>query len=341
MRQLLGFFKWSLLWTAAAVAGAAAYGGLRAVGTVVLLIALEASVSFDNALVNAGVLRTLGRAWQRAFLTIGILLAVAGMRVVFPIGLVAVATDRAFDDVFRQALYQHGRFAADVEAASPIIGGFGGAFLMMLALSFFCDPERREHWVRWIEAAMSRAGRVRAVPAVTALAALVAASRLLADDARESMLVAGLAGIATFLAIRGVRALGARAEPDDDAPRSGLAGLAAFAYLETLDASFSLDGVLGAFAISADLVLIAIGLGVGGLYVRSLTVYLVRHRAIRTLPYLTHGAQWAVLVLAVVLLAGTTVRIPEWVPGVVSVSIIGASLVSSLRTRRSGSTAQV
>ncbi|MGE0815675.1 MAG: DUF475 domain-containing protein [Vicinamibacterales bacterium] len=334
MRQLLGFFKWSLLWTAAAVAGAMAYGGLRAVGTVLLLIALEASVSFDNALVNAGVLRTLSRAWQRAFLTIGILVAVAGMRVVFPIGLVAVATNRAFTEVFRQALHQHRRFAADVEAAGPIIGGFGGAFLLMLALTFFCDPHRREHWVRRLEAPLSRVGRVRGVPALVAVASLAAASSAVTASARTSMFVAGLTGIAAFLAIRGVRALGARAQPDDGTARSGVAGLAAFAYLETLDASFSLDGVLGAFAISTDLVLIALGLGVGGLYVRSLTVYLVRRRTIRTLPCLTHGAQWAVFVLAVVLLAGASVPVPEWVPGVVSVSIIGASLVSSLRTRR-------
>ena len=90
-----------------------------------------------------------------------------------------------------------------------------------------------------------------------------------------------------------------------------LAGKAAFfmfLYLEVLDASFSFDGVIGAFAITNDIVLMALGLGIGAMYVRSLTVYLVRQGTLDDYVYLEHGAHYAIGALAVILLDHHPVR---------------------------------
>jgi hypothetical protein len=118
---------------------------------------------------------------------------------------------------------------------------------------------------------------------------------------------------------------------------TGAAGLALFLYLETLDASFSLDGVLGAFAISTDIVLIALGLGVGALYIRSLTVNLVRHGTLARYQYLRHGAAWAILALSIVLFATTAGHVPEWLSGSIGLGTIAAAFASSvLANRRDG-----
>ncbi|PZS29554.1 MAG: hypothetical protein DLM58_15240, partial [Pseudonocardiales bacterium] len=102
-----------------------------------------------------------------------------------------------------------------------------------------------------------------------------------------------------------------------------------------LDASFSFDGVVGAFAITSDPIIIAIGLGVGAMFIRSLTVYLVRKGTLAEYVYLEHGALWAIGALAVLLLLTMKYEVPEVVTGLIGVGFIGAALVSSIvRNRR-------
>lgn len=195
------------------MAGAWIYGGAAAAATVAILIAMEVSLSFDNAVVNAGILRRLSQAWQRAFLTVGIAFAVFGMRIVFPIAIVALATGDSMAGVTHLALQAPDQYARRVEEAAPIIGAFGGMFLLSLSLRFLSDPARRRHWIGLLERPLQRLG---ATPGAT-------------------IVVAGL---------------------------GGAAGFAGFLFLETLDASFSLDGVLGAFALTSDIVAVGLGLGI-------------------------------------------------------------------------------
>jgi hypothetical protein len=117
----------------------------------------------------------------------------------------------------------------------------------------------------------------------------------------------------------------------------GVAGRAAFflfLYLEALDASFSFDGVIGAFAITQDIFIIATGLGVGAMYIRSITVYLVRKGTLSDYVYLEHGAHWAIGALAVILLVTIKHEVPEVVTGLVGVGFIGAAFISSLIRNR-------
>jgi hypothetical protein len=333
MRERLGFFKWSIVATVAGLVAAFLYDGPGAVAIVAILIALEASISFDNAVVNATVLRRMNAFWQRMFLTLGVLIAVFGMRLVFPILIVSVATGIGLSETVSQALGDKEAYAANVEKAAPLIGGFGGAFLLMVALGFLFDRDREVFWLGPPERALQRAGRVRGLRVVVTALAVGATALLVGEEGRSDVLVAGFAAIVVNLVVHGAaKALATRTE--DSGAAGGAAGLALFLYLEMLDASFSLDGVLGAFAISTDIVIIAIGLGVGALYIRSLTVYLVRHESLSQYRYLKHGAHWAILALSVVLFASTKAHVPEWLTGTIGLGTIGAAFAASVMHNR-------
>ncbi len=343
--------------TVVAVVAAAFIGGPKAAVLVALLAMLEVSISFDNAIVNAHVLKGMTAKWQQIFLTWGILIAVFGMRLVFPIGIVAVAAGLPVGDVVSQALNDPGLYAENLEAANATIAGFGGAFLLMVFLAFFLDPEKEHHWAGALERPMASLGRIPSMPAAITGLAVIVISQVVDASAQQDVLLSGLAGIVTHLFVSG---LASSLEPDEDEDeveehdaatlaamtperRQALAaataaaakgGFASFMYLEVLDASFSFDGVIGAFAISKDVVIIAVGLGIGALFIRTLTVYLVRQGTLAQYRYLEHGAHWAIGVLAVLLFVGIEAHPPEVVTGSLGILLIGLSLWSSLRANK-------
>lgn len=334
MADMLRAFRWPMVAMAAGLAAAWAYRGLAALGVVAALIALETTMSFNNAVVNAGVLRQLTERWARAFLTIGVVIAVFGMRLVFPIAIVALATGGSFGAVVGQALHDQETYARNVASAAPLIGAYGGMFLLLLALQFLLQPKRENYWIAPVERGLARLGRLPKAPLIVGGLTLMASALLVSAEHERVTLLAGLAGLLTFLSLNAFRSLMQRRRGGRSRGElGGAAGLAGFIYLEALDASFSLDGVLGAFAISADIFLVAIGLGVGAMFVRSLTVHLVRHGTLRTLPYLAHGAHWAVAALAVFLLVSIEREPPKWLTGGVSVGIIAAAWLSSLAAK--------
>jgi uncharacterized protein len=123
--------------------------------------------------------------------------------------------------------------------------------------------------------------------------------------------------------------------PSELAKATGKAGFFLFLYLEVLDAAFSFDGVIGAFAITTDPILIALGLGlIGAMFVRSLTVFLVRKGTLADYVYLEHGAHWAIGALAVILLVGIGYHVDEIVTGLIGVAFIGAAFLSSIMRNR-------
>jgi hypothetical protein len=107
-----------------------------------------------------------------------------------------------------------------------------------------------------------------------------------------------------------------------------------FLYLEVLDASFSFDGVIGAFAITQDVVIIMLGLAIGAMFVRSLTVYLVRQGTLDEYVFLEHGAHYAIGSLAAIMLASMSHHIPEIVTGLIGALFIGLSVYSSILYKR-------
>jgi hypothetical protein len=152
-----------------------------------------------------------------------------------------------------------------------------------------------------------------------------------AEQAR-SFLVAGIFGLVTFVAVDGI---GAAMEVGPDKMRDvHRASAANFLYLEVLDASFSFDGVIGAFALTNNLFVIAIGLGVGAMFVRSLTVMLVEQGTLASYRYLEAGAFYAIGALALLMMVGTVADVPEAITGLIGAAFIAVSLWSSVRYNR-------
>jgi hypothetical protein len=327
-----GVIGWSYENTVAAVVGS--------VFIVAVLGVLETSLSFDNAVVNATVLRDMTPAWRRRFLTWGIAIAVFGMRVVFPLAVVAVVARVSPWRALALAFTAPDDYARILTSAHSMLGAFGGAFLGMVCLKYFFDVEKEVHWVAALESRLARAGKLEGLELALMMLAIYGFSKLVPAHESHAFLVAGVFGLVTFIAVDGLgTAMEVGPEKMRDVQR---ASAASFLYLEVLDASFSFDGVIGAFALTHNLLVIAIGLGIGAMFVRSLTVMLVDENTLESYRYLEHGAFWAIGALAALMLLGTVVHVPEVVTGLVGAALIAASFWSSVRyTRRRRSDAPV
>ncbi|HEX3829490.1 MAG TPA: DUF475 domain-containing protein [Sporichthyaceae bacterium] len=343
MGLMLRTFGWALATTVVALAVAGVLGGGNALALVAILIVLEISLSFDNAVVNAAVLGRLSAFWQKLFLSVGVVVAVFGMRVLFPLVIVGVTAHLGPAEAFRLARAggsrdTPGTYANVLQAAHPQIAAFGGVFLLVLFLDFVLDPRRELHWLTWLEVPLARIGRLKQLPVVVAVVALVAVAEAFAEDVGKVM-VAGSLGLVGYVLIHGLGEL-FEAQGHDRVTGGGgaqLVGRAAaslFCYLEVLDASFSLDGVIGAFAISQNIFVIAAGLGVGAMYIRSLTVFLVRSRTLGRYVFLEHGAMWAIGALSVILLVSIGHEAPDVATGLLGVCFIGGAFASSLARNR-------
>lgn len=374
MPVLLKTFGWSFAVTAGGLALAGVLWGWKGLAIVGILSILEISLSFDNAVINAGILRKMNAFWQKIFLTVGILIAVFGMRLVFPVVIVAITAKLGPIEAVNLAINDKEKYEHLVTGAHPAIAAFGGMFLLMIFLDFIFE-ERDIRWLGWLEKPLSKLGKLDTFSAVIALAVLLVTATTVATDVAHgggdksaTVLLSGVAGLMTYLIVNGISGFfedkleededeedGADGEDEADERKPaesgggrgssgatvvGLAGKAAFfmfLYLEVIDASFSFDGVIGAFAITNDIFEMALGLGIGAMYIRSLTVYLVRQGTLDDYVYLEHGAHYAIGALAVILLATIKYEINEVITGVIGVALIGASYWSSvIRNRREG-----
>ncbi len=340
--MFLRTFRISFAITAIALVLAFLYGGPVTLTIVVVLVVLEISLSFDNAVVNAGVLGRMSEHWQRLFLTVGILIAVFGMRLVFPVLVVCITAGLTPVEAFELALAggsidTPGTYAHVLHDAHPAIAAFGGVFLLMLFLNYILR-ERPITWLSFVERPLARAGRFTELPVVVTCGALLVVAATLSPPGKSTtVLVAGSLGLIVHMV---VAAIGGLVEPAHESgggqvlPAVGRAAFFMFLYLEVIDATFSFDGVIGAFAITSDPIVIGLGLGVGAVYIRSLTVYLVRRGTLTRYVYLEHGAHWAIGALAVLLLLTIGHDIPEAVTGLVGVGFIAAALLSSMTRKQ-------
>jgi hypothetical protein len=304
-------------------------GALRYAFIICVLSILEVSLSFDNAVVNAKVLTGMPPIWRHRFITWGIAIAVFGMRIVFPLVIVSIIGKVGPIEAVQLAATNPEEYQRILESAHISLSAFGGAFLAMVGLKHFLDAEKDVHWLAIIEKPLAALGRVDAVQLGLVLLVLYGVSTQLKPDEAMVFLVAGIFGLVTYIAVDGI---GAFLDPDSVAgAATAKAGLSSFLYLEVLDASFSFDGVIGAFALSNNLFVIAIGLGVGAMLVRSLTIMLVDKGTLTEYLYLEHGAFYAIISLAVIMFLKTFMHVPELVTGLLGAGFIGVALVSSLR----------
>ncbi len=335
------YLKWPLIVTALGMVLSFAIGWQytnRLSGAVSFLLigavlaVLEISLSFDNAIVNANKLKTMSAVWQRRFLTWGILIAVFGMRIIFPLAVVAFAAHIGPWATLKLAATQPQEYARIMDEAHISIAAFGGAFLMMVALTYFIDEGKEVHWIRVLERHLRQLASIRGLQITLVLLVVLVFAMAVPDHESGRFVFAALFGLVTFTLVEILGHILDRREAAATVTQAG--GLGAFLYLEVLDASFSFDGVIGAFALTQNLFLIAIGLGIGAMYVRSMTVMLVEKRTLAEFRYLEHGAFYSILALSVIMFAQTLWRIPEMVTGLIGAALIGIALWSSVRYNR-------
>ncbi len=305
---------------------------------VLTLAALEVSLSFDNAIVNARILKRMSDAWQKAFLTIGIVIAVFGVRIILPILLVSAAIGTSFGTVLDLALHHPEEYGHKLEEAHAMIASFGGIFLLMIFLDYFFES-RRVKWQPGFERVMEKIGTMKNISPLIAVVALLGASRLVHHGEQQTVLTAGLVGLLIYLVIHSIDNLLQRSGVENNLQKSAhltfKAGLIGFIYLEVIDASFSLDGVIGAFAITNKILLIAIGLGIGALYVRTITVHMLKRGVLDSYRYIEHGAHYAIGILALIMLTSLKYEVPEIVTGLTGlVVIVGAVIHSRIAAKR-------
>jgi hypothetical protein len=308
-------------------------GLLTALGVAVILGIMEVSLSFDNAVVNASVLKDWSPFWKKLFLGVGIIIAVFGMRLLFPLVIVAQAADLSLLQVWDLALSDPKAYAAHLTNHHAEVAAFGGMFLLLVFLNFLFDHEKETHWLGRFEEKIASWGKVSSVSVMIALGTLMASLSLVTEAQKMVVLMAGLWGILIYV---GVDAISSMLEQDDKAIGGAVAkgGIGGFMYLEVLDASFSFDGVIGAFAITNDVVIIMLGLAIGAMFVRSLTVFLVEKGTLSEFVFLEHGAHYAIGILAAIMLVSMKYHVPELVTGLAGVAFIGASLWSSVRHKK-------
>jgi hypothetical protein len=323
---------------AAGLAIVLGWQGLSAAWITLVLLVLEVSLSFDNAVVNARVLDRLTPGQQRFFLTWGLVIPVFGVRFAGPLLMVALAGGVSLPQALDAALHQPDDYRRLLDLAEPRILAFGGLFLLMVFLRYFFDDAKTLHWFRPLERRLSAAGRVEALEIALALLLLLALVALLPAERHAEVMVAGVLGLVLQLLSTSLAA----AFGDEEQAGARLAaggGLASLLYLELLDASFSLDGTIGAFAITSNLALIMVGLGLGALFIRSLTLMISRERALDQLIFLEHGAHYAIGALGGLMLAGIWLKehhshLPEWLTGLIGLVFLALSLGDSLRHRK-------
>lgn len=326
------------------------HGGISemflALGITAILAIMEISLSFDNAVVNAYILKGWNDFWKKIFLTVGILIAVFGMRLIFPIAIVAVTANLGMGEVIHLALNNPVQYAEHLNAHHAEISAFGGMFLLLVFLNFMFG-DKDVHWFKWLESHLVKFSKVDAMSVFVALVVLMISMSWVEEAKQGVVMVAGIWGILVYLGVSVLSALLEGDSGDEEAVydanghkitnTAGVSstilkgGIAGFLYLEVLDASFSFDGVIGAFAITNDVIVIMIGLAIGAMFVRSMTIYLVDKGTLSDFIYLEHGAHYAIGALAIIMLLSTRFHVPEIVTGLIGVAFIVLSVFNSIQ----------
>ena len=319
---LSGWLGWATTGTLSGLIGFLVIGGI--------LAALEISLSFDNAIVNANKLVEMTPIWQRRFLTWGILIAVFGMRIIFPLAIVAIFAWINPFAAMHLALSDPDQYSHIIGEAHDPISAFGGTFLMLVALKFFVNEDKSVDWFVGLEKRLRKVASIRGFEIAFVLCIIVGVCQFLPETKHASFLMSALFGLLVFLLVDG---LGSYLDGIAGSTTSMLArgGLGAFLYLEVLDASFSFDGVIGAFALTTNILLIAIGLGIGAMYVRSMTIMLVERGTLAEFCYLEHGAFYSIFALSVIMFLQSLFHVPELITGSIGFSLIGFAFYQSIQ----------
>ena len=285
---------------------------------IVLGLALfESITSIDNAIINAEVLQTMQARARRWFLTWGILIAVFGVRGLLPWLIVWVMTPGLGPwDAFTASLTGDPAALKAIQDSSPVLLMGGGVFFVFLFFHWiFLEPKK---YGLPVERFIARQGAWFYAVVSIALTAIV----WFALDDSPMLAFGAVVGSSAFFITHGFKRYAEEQEARMLSGEAHMSDIGKILYLEVIDLTFSIDGVVGAFAFTLSVPLILLGNGIGAVVVRQLTVYGVDR--IKKYVYLKNGAMYSVFVLGCVMLAhGFGIHIPEWLAPVATFFIVG------------------
>lgn len=300
--------------------------GLAGLLSVLMLGLVETSVSLDNAVFNMTILKNWNDKWRKIFLWVGLPIAVFGMRFVFPLLIVSSAASLGLVETFNLAINDSKQYGEVLQSVHPQIAAFGGMFLLCVAMGFFVDKDKEDHLFPKFETLFQKIYK----PFLVTTAALLA----FVYGFHEAyfgleVVIAATIGMVSFYALHFISDKLSDGTADG-VIRQGVVGLL---YLELVDASFSLDGVVAAFAVSTNIFIIMLGLGIGAMFVRSFTLQLLDNERISTLKYLEHGAFWAILGLVGIMFYSIFSHVNEFLAAILGIVFIGIAVVKSLKAK--------
>ncbi len=296
--------------------------------TLVGLALFEVIISVDNAIINAEVLSTMSRRARRWFLLWGLFIAVFMVRGLLPWFILWLSSPTlGFMGSFTASFSSDPVVVEAIKQSAPILLIGGGTFLVLLFLHWiFLEPK---HYGLMGEDFMHKQGVWFYAAASIFLAGIV----WFAVQKHPLMAFAAVIGSTVFFITHGFKENAEQAEKELLEGARGTSDMSKILYLEVIDATFSIDGILGAFAFTFAIPLILIGNGIGALFVRQFTVSNIR--TVKKYKYLKNGAMYSIFALGVVMVAESFgAHIPEWVSPVITFAIIGFFFFKSVKALR-------
>lgn len=353
MAEFFHYYKFPVVSTILGLLLAAWYGvsndaiGLyNALYITITLGIVEISFSFENSILSAKYVGQLSPFWQKIFLTMGILIAVFVVRTLFPILIVSLTTGLGLMETVDLALNDKPTYANHVTNAGQMIAAFGGFFLFILYTSFIYNHERELHWFGWLERKTQIFGRIAKLGLIdgASLATSFGVLGLIYMFApftnaveQSNVLIAGMIGIVSFVILHTIKDVLESFGGDDSGYvtgasvvyKTGVSAFVTFMFLEVLDSSLSIDGVV----FTNDLILIGIGLGlIGAMWVRSSTIMFVDKGTLAEFPFLEHAATYGIGFLALTMLLKLFhIHIPEYLIAGGTVVVLAYGVYTSIQ----------
>ena len=285
------------------------------------LCLFEIISSIDNAIINAQVLSTMRKKSRRWFLIWGMLFAVFVIRGLLPWMIVWVTNPELGPiKAFTATFSNNPQVLQAIEQSSPVLLMGGGMFLLLLFLSWIFIEEKKFGFVS------KKFFLNNKILFFSFLLAILAVIFYITIKINPMIFIAAIIGAVVFFIIKAVKQHAERTHKD--LAHRNLSDISKIIYLEVLDASFSIDGVLGAFAFTLAVPLILIGNGLGALVVRQFTVNNIKN--IKKYVYLKNGAMYSIFFLGIIMvLHGFGFDAPTWLPPVLTFAIVGYFLYKS------------
>jgi hypothetical protein len=298
--------------------------------TILIVIGLclfETITSLDNAVINAEVLSSMSAKAKRWFLSWGLIFAVFIIRGLLPFIIMWISNPNlGLTQLFHILFSQSPEVMKAVEESAPLLLIGGGTFLIFL---FF-------HWLFLEPKNFGLKGELffhrQGIWFYAVVSVLLTSFVCFSVQINPLMAIGAVIGSTAFFITHGFKENAAQMEERMLEGKTKMTDLSKILYLEVIDATFSVDGVLGAFAFTMSVPLILIGNGLGAFVIRGLTIKSIDK--IKKLKYLKNGAMYSIFILGVLMVSESFgFKVPSLVSPISTLIVIGFFFYKSIREK--------